>query len=167
MATGPQQKLPGPAARGSGAPAVAPLRRDHGGRRPSQRGNVAAVRRQQEAGEGAAGLGAGVHAVSERVLDLEPHLVPPRQGQDQRVRGGPRDAGRRAFDDGLVVVEEADLEDALVDGQVVAEDVGAVGRRRVDAQVGVVALLGVGKDPGEDHRGVCRGVTGGQSRGKG
>lgn len=60
-------------------------------------------------------------------------------------------------------MEEAHFEDALVDGEVVAEDVGAVDRGGVDAEAGIVALLDVVEDVGEDHRGVGWGVAGCQT----
>lgn len=64
-------------------------------------------------------------------------------------------------------MEEADFEDALVDGEVVAEDIGAIDRGGVDARAGVVTPLDVIKYVGEDHWGIWWRVAGCQTCSKG
>lgn len=52
------------------------------------------------------------------------------------MRGGPQPLGLCGFDDRHKAVEEADFEDLLVNGAVVAEDVGAVDRAVYAPQLG-------------------------------
>lgn len=57
-------------------------------------------------------------------------------------------------------MKDADFEDSFMDGDVVAEDVGAVDGGGVEAGAAVVTPLDVIQNVGENHRGVGWGVTG-------
>ncbi len=59
-------------------------------------------------------------------------------------------------------MKKADFEDSFVDGEVVAEDIGAIDRGGVETCAGVVTPLDVVENVGENHRGVGGRVAGRQ-----